>query len=95
MTLGGNRNIHFTKKAFYSSNSFVKMEHGYSTQLFPSCQAAENCVSLFFWRCQLRHIFSYLLHRMIGSHIAKGGEHMSKDIDEMIFGDEEYTVSQR
>ena len=32
---------------------------------------------------------------MIGSHIAKGGEHMSKDIDEMIFGDEEYTVSQR
>lgn len=67
----------------------------YSTQLLRSCQAEGKSFRLFLKLHPLRHIFSDLLHRMIGSHLAKGGEHMPKDIDEMIFGDEEYTVSQR
>ena len=69
--------------------------HGYSTQLFLQCQARQAAWHLFFAPPGFRHIFSARLHRMIGSHIARGGENMVQDIDELIFGDEEYTVSQR
>ena len=69
--------------------------HEYFTQLSQQCQARQAAWHLIFAVPEFRHIFSVPLHRMIGSHIARGGENMIQDIDELIFGDEEYTVSQR